>query len=185
MALADSLKQWLVRTPLTGRLALLSAIAALACATAIRATVDGIVTGCEFTPYLPFILLSAIMLRWWQAALIALLSVPILGLLFSGTPAELAHSRCFLTSAAMFLAASGAMIGFVLLARGLVVAMRRAGEDEAAGGVVFSLEDGEVWASWYGQQGRPVLLGSQDKVSTMMNDFLAQLELGKRLNGDK
>ena len=182
MAFTDSLKLWLVRPPLTGRLALLSAIAALTSATAIRATVNGVVTGCEFTPYLPFILLTAIFLRWWQAALIALLSVPTLGLLFIGTPHKLAHSHCFQSSAAIFLAASAAMIGLVLLTRGLIVGLQRPGADEAGGGVVFSLEEGEVWASWYGR-GRPVLLGSEDKVSTMMHDFLAQLEVGKRLNG--
>jgi len=75
----------------------------------------------------------------------------------------------------MFLAASGAMIGFVLLARGLVAAMQRAGEDEAAGGVVFSLEDGEVWASWNGS-GAPVRLGSKKNVSEKMKSFLAHAD---------
>ena len=51
----------------------------------------------------------------------------------------------------------------------------------SAGGIVFSLEKGEVWASWYGH-GAPVHLGSQRKVSEMMEDFLAQVEVGKRLN---
>lgn len=176
------LRQWFAKPPLEGRLALLSAIAALITATAIRAAVDGAVTGCEFTPYLPFVLLSAIWLRWWQAALIALVSVPVLGMLFIATPDHLLHSHCFLSSSAIFLAASAAMIGFVMLCRGLFVALHRPGADESQGGVVFSLEDGEVWASWYGR-GRPVLLGSEDKVSLMMHDFLAQVEVGKRLNG--
>jgi len=178
------LRQWLARPPLEGRLALLAAIAAETSATAIRAAVDGVVTGCEFTPYLPFVMLSAVLLRWWQSALIALVSVPILGMSFIATPDHLLHSQCFLSSAAIFLAASGAMIGFVMLARGLFHALHRPGADESDGGVVFSLEDGEVWASWYGR-GRPVLLGSQEKVSSMMHDFLAQVEVGKRLNGDK
>ena len=46
--------------------------------------------------------------------------------------------------------------------------------------VSLSLEQGEVWASWYGQAA-PVNLGSQRKVSEMMEDFLAQVELGERL----
>jgi len=183
MARAGSLEDWLAKPPLAGRMALLAAIAALSLATAIRAAVNGVVTGCEFTPYLPFVLLSAILLRWWQAALIALFSVPVLGLLFIGTPGDLLQSACFQSSTAMFLAASAAMIGFVWLGRGLFHALHRPGADEAGGGVVFSLEDGEVWASWYGQ-GRPVLLGSEDKVSGMMHDFLAQVEVGKRLNGE-
>ena len=58
--------------------------------------------------------------------------------------------------------------------------MLNRGADESPGGIVFSLDDGKVWASWYGQ-GPPVLLGSQKKVSGMMEDFLAQEEVGKRL----
>ena len=59
--------------------------------------------------------------------------------------------------------------------------MQKRGTDESLGGIVFSLERGEVWASWYGNA-PPVLLGSQRKVSEMMQDFLKQEELGKRLN---
>jgi hypothetical protein len=47
--------------------------------------------------------------------------------------------------------------------------------------VIFSLDRGQVWASWYGQ-GPPVLLGSQRRVGEMMKDFLAHEELAKRLN---
>jgi hypothetical protein len=64
------------------------------------------------------------------------------------------------------------------------MAIRVRGSDESAGGIVFSLEKGEVWASWYGQ-GAPVLLGSQRKVSEMMSDYLAQERLGKRLSGEE
>jgi hypothetical protein len=45
--------------------------------------------------------------------------------------------------------------------------------DDASGGVVFSLDKGEVWASWNGQ-GIPVRLGSQRRVARMMLDFLAR-----------
>ena len=72
------------------------------------------------------------------------------------------------------------MIGIALLIRHAFSSMKSRGADELMGGVVFSLERGEVWASWYGQ-GPPVLLGSQRKVSEMMQDFLAQEELAKRL----
>jgi hypothetical protein len=50
-------------------MALLCGIFAVALPTAIRAAIDGVVTGCEFTPYLPFVLFSAILLRWWKVAL--------------------------------------------------------------------------------------------------------------------
>jgi len=58
-----------------------------------------------------------------------------------------------------------------------------AGAAITVGGIVFSLEQDQVWASWYGQ-GAPVRLGSRRKVADMMEDFLAQEELAKRLNGE-
>ena len=72
------------------------------------------------------------------------------------------------------------MIGVPVGLRYLVAVMEKRGVDETLGGIVFSLEKGQVWASWYGQ-GPPVLLGSQRKVGEMMKDFLAQEELARRL----
>lgn len=180
--LRTGLRKWVRGPPFTGRLALICGVIAIALATALRAAVNDVVTGCEFTPYLPFVLLSAVFMRWWQAALVALVSVVILGGLFVGPLHESLASACFQSSAGIFLAASAAMIGSVLLVRRLFIGIHRSGDDETAGGIVFSLEDGKVWASWYGQE-TPVLLGSQSTVSTMMEDFLAQVEVGKRLNG--
>ncbi|WP_156457700.1 hypothetical protein [Altererythrobacter sp. Root672] len=48
-------------------------------------------------------------------------------------------------------------------------------------GVIFSLRDGEVWASWPGNP-NAVRLGEVGEVSAMMRDFLQQVELGERLN---
>jgi len=138
----------------------------------------GVVTGCEFTPYLPFVLLSAILLRWWQAAAVAVTSVAIMGGLFQGS---LMHPMsCFLPAAGMFLTSSAAMIGMAVLVRRLFRALQNPGADESEGGIVFSLEQGLVWASWYGQ-GAPVRLGTRRKVAHMMEDFLAQEELAQRL----
>jgi len=176
--------RWLTAPPLNGRIALLSAILALSLATLIRALIDPVVTGCEFMPYLPFVVFCAILLPWWEASMVALAAVPILGLSFIGTPAELAASSCFQSSSGIFLAASAGMICLVAVARRVSVAIQRSGADESAGGVLFSLDDGKVWASWYGR-GPRVLLGSEDKVSVMMADFLAQGEVAKRLSGDR
>ena len=74
------------------------------------------------------------------------------------------------------------MIGAAILIRRVIMAIRVRGSDESAGGIVFSLEKGEVWASWYGE-GPSLRLGSQQRVSAMMADFLKQEEVGKRLNG--
>ena len=165
--------------PVTGPLALVVGLATVALPTIVRAAVSGTVTGCEFTPYLPFVLISAVLLRWWLAGAIALASVAVLGGLFF---APLRFSECFMSSAGVFLASSAVMIGFVVLVRGVVTAAQRYGVEESSDGIVFSLEDEQVWASWYGNS-PPVRLGSQTKVSRMMKDFLAQIEVGRRLNG--
>jgi len=166
---------------MTGPLGILCGITAVALPTIVRASVDGVVTGCEFTPYLPFVLLSAILLRWWQAGAVALASVAVMGGLFLGPPTAFVTSVCFRSGAGLFLVSSAMMIGVVILIRRAFAAVRSRGADESLGGIVFSLEEGQVWASWYGQ-GPPVLLGSQTRVSRMMKDFLAQAEVGKRLN---
>jgi hypothetical protein len=49
-------------------------------------------------------------------------------------------------------------------------------------GIIFSLDKGEVWASWYGHE-QPVRLGSRYPVAKMMDDFLKQEQLAKRLAG--
>jgi hypothetical protein len=48
-------------------------------------------------------------------------------------------------------------------------------------GIVFSSRDGFVWASWPETEAA-VRLGRHHMVAAMMNDFLAQDALGKRLN---
>jgi hypothetical protein len=146
----------------------------------VRAAVSGVVQGCEFTPYLPFVLAAAILLRWWQAGLVAAACVATLGGLFVGPSNESLTSACFVSGAGIFLAGSAMMIGMVMFVRRAIATPQNRGFDESSGGIVFSLEDGEVWASWYGQ-GAPVRLGPQRKVAEMMEDFLAQVEIGKRL----
>jgi hypothetical protein len=172
--------RWLKAPPVTGWSALMCAVGAVALPTAIRMAISGAVTGCEFTPYLPFVLLCAILLRWWKAAAVALASVAMLGGLLGGSPAV--ELPCFVPAAGIFLAASAMMIGFASLVRREIAAICGRRTDDPAGGIVFSLEKGEVWASWYGH-GRPVRLGTQRKVAEMMEDFLAQVRLAKRLNG--
>ena len=51
---------------------------------------------------------------------------------------------------------------------------------DAKGGVIFSLRNGEVWASWHGWP-ETVRLGPIADVSAMMEDFLRQGEVGERL----
>ena len=172
------LNRWLQMPVVSGRLALLFGIAALAIPTLVRAAVSGVVTGCEFTPYLPFVLVCAVLLRWWQATIVALAAVAIMGGMFGGSSSS--ELPCFISAASIFLASSAMMIGVAVVLRRVISAVRGPGADESGGGIVFSLEKGDVWASWYGQ-GTPIRLGSQRKVSEMMKDFLAQVEIAKRL----
>ena len=78
--------RWLRAPLLTGRMALFCAMFAVGLPTLVRAAANGAVTGCEFTPYLPFVFICAVMLRWWQAAAVALGSVAILGGLMGHPP---------------------------------------------------------------------------------------------------
>jgi hypothetical protein len=167
--LGAALARWLRGPPVAGWLALLVGMLAVWVPTIVRAAVNGVVTGCEFTPYLPFVLICAMLLRWWQAGAVALASVAILGGLFGGSPPL--HLPCFVPAAGIFLVSSAIMIGVAILARWAIVQVRRV--DDSSGGVVFSLDKGEVWASWNGQ-GIPVRLGSQRRVARMMLDFLAR-----------
>jgi hypothetical protein len=173
------LKGWFC-SPLRGWRALLCVLLAIGLPTAARAAVNGVVTGCEFTPYLPFVFISAMLLRWWQASLVALASVAVLGGLFEGLPGHIGLP-CFELSAGMFLAASAALIAFALMVQRVVTVMQL--PDEAGGGVVFSVERGEVWASWYGHA-YPLRLGTRRKVARMMEDFLKQEELARRLQSN-
>jgi len=66
--------RWLQEPPVKGWLALACGMAAVWLPTVVRAAVNGVVTGCEFTPYIPFVLICAILFRWWQAAIVALVN---------------------------------------------------------------------------------------------------------------
>lgn len=151
----------------TGWPAFACAAVAVALPTGYRAAIDGVVTGCEFTPYLPFVLLAAVFIGWWQAGAITLLSVAILGGMF-GASGPMFDMPCFISAAATFAGASAVIIAFVMIVRRVLAGANAHGSDTEAGGVVLSLEQGDVWASWYGQ-GRPVRLGSQRKVTEMLS----------------
>ena len=167
------LTRWLAAPLVTGWTALACVAAAVALPTAFRAAIDGVVMGCEFTAYLPFVLLGAVVIGWWQAGVIALVSVGILGGLFASSTTQLFDMPCFISAAATFAAASAVIIAFVMIVRRVLGGASAHGSDDQSGGVVLTLEQGDVWASWYGQ-GRPVRLGSQRKVNEMLGKLLPE-----------
>ena len=180
MTLVGLLRRWLVATPIAGKPAFTLAVAAVALPTLYRASLTGMVMGIGYCPYLPFVLFSALFLGWRQAAAVALVSVLVVDVLFTGPRFQLFEGPTDMLGDLGFLVVSALIIA-------LVQAIRTAFEDligpTAADGVFFSLENGQAWASWP-TAGFHLRLGPQDNVAEMMKDFVAQVELGKRLNGE-
>src|SRR3954471_6845671 len=116
--------------------AIVCAMLALALPTLVRAAVNGVVTGFEFRPYLPFVFLCAVMLRWWQAGAVALASVAILGGVLQGPPRHMLELPCFLPSAGIFLASSAGMIGIAVLVRRVVATLQK--PNGSSDGIIFS-----------------------------------------------
>lgn len=180
---AESLEQWFEEPAVTSaNWAIIWVLLGILVPTLIRASVSGIVMGCHTIPYVPSVLFAAIFLGWRHAAAVALGSALVSDWLFMGHGHHmLLESGCDFFGIGTFLFASAMIIGSVELPRQLQKDVRGPVEPKVpSGGIVFSLERGEAWASWYGQ-GSPVRLGPQAEVAEMMEDFLAQLEVGRRL----
>ena len=171
----------LLVTPLAGPLASILTAAALAVPTAILSLDHAVPAGACCITYFPFVLLSAVLLRPIYAAATAIGSVGLADALFMGpryqlleTPMDLFGNIASLVSFALLLAL------VVLFRRILAQPARQQVSVESATGIIFSLERGVALASLPGAR-IPVLLGPEEEVAEMMRDFLAQLEVGKRL----
>lgn len=171
--------KWLILPPISGKRAIAWSIAAVAMPTVGRALVDGAVTGIAFIAYVPFVLLSAVFLSWRYAAIVAIASAAIVDALFVGAPYALVEGPADVFGVVVFLGASSLIIALVQTMRTVVKHHGRPAG--AVDGVIFSEERGQAWASWPGAS-YYVRLGPQDQVAKMMEDYLAQVELAKRLN---
>ena len=181
MTRIGTLGNWFAKPPVTGGWAIFWAVAAVAAPTLIRASLDGIVVGVAVTPYVPFVLLAAIFLGWRHAAFVALASALIADAAFIGPPRQFLEGPTDIVALGFFLLASAMIIAFVNEIRSeLSERHGSASSTEGPGGIVFSLEGGQAWASWYGS-GPAIRLGPQEEVAKMMEDFLAQIELAKYL----
>ena len=169
----------------TGGRAIFWAVVAVAIPTFLRLSVEGIVTGCATVTYVPFVLLSALFLGWRYAVPVALFSAYFADSLFMGHDHLLFEGPCDIYGMTAFLIGSGLIIAAVeFIRRELQNMPGPAGNRGMTAGIVFSLENGQAFASWYGNPSA-IRLGSQEEVAEMMEDFLAQLELAKRLGTDK
>ena len=181
MTRTDQVKEWLLVPCLHGRAAALCVVAAIIVPTMIRLAVDGIVTESGFLPYLPFVLLAAILLDSRHGVAVVTGSAVVADLLFVGPRFQFLEGADDIFGFVAFLISSSLIVGLVQTVR-TAVSEATPSPKELGGGVLFSLEDGEAWAK-SSRNDSSVRLGPQEEVAGMMADFLAQLEVGKRLNG--
>lgn len=181
MVSTKHLRRWLIAAPVTGPLAALGALFALAAPTLVNVWIKAVSTDLCLLSYLPFILLAAILLGWRYAALIAPASAIVSDLWLMGVPGRLFESHSHVFALASFMVVAAILVAFVAAVRMLAgFNIPPARSRRPQGNVIFSLENGVAWASWYGTQ-EPICLGDEDEVAAMMEDFLAQRELGRRL----
>lgn len=182
---SGELRRRLLGPPVAGYWAVFWAVIAVTVPAVLRASLQDTITGVAIAPFVPFVLLSAVFLHWKYAAGVALVAALITDLYFIGPPGELLEGPTDIFALAIFLVISTMIIGFAQLVRKMLnEGRKRRRADELSSGIVFSLEQGEAWAGWRGRSTR-VRLGPEDEVAEMMEDFLAQIDLGKRFSDQK
>lgn len=178
------LKKTLQQPLLTGARAFLFGFALVALPTLIHlvASGGGGGIGLAFIVYVPSVVLAALFMKSWQAALIALASAAAGDWFFLEQENSITFSAADLIGGPVFLASSALIIGVVRAIRALVHECFSPRANP--GKVVFSEEKGHAWAHWHSD--RPSLpLGPHEEVAAMMEDYIAQVEIGKRLTVDE
>ena len=177
------LRKALQSAPLSGKVALLFCIAAVAVQTLIRAAVQGLVTSGVFLTYVPFVLLAALLVTPRHAAVVGLASAAVADFFFMQPYLALAAGPNDLFSIGVFLITSALIIVIVQAIRNFIEdCLAPDASDEISRRIIFSEKKGEAWAHWYAE--RPaVKLGPHKEVAEMMEDYIAQVRLGERLTG--
>lgn len=183
MTRADLLRSWFVLPPLRGKWVILWIIISLPVATVIRSLMhcQSAIGEC-CAPFFVFVLLSAILLGSRAAIVAALVSVAVSVLLYSQEAHQMRMAGDSEFWGAMLFLLYCLLIVFTVefVRRSFARFSRLASVKETSSGVIFSLEGGQAWASWPGSPS-PVRLGPESEVTEMMHDFIAQVELGKRM----
>jgi len=179
-----------VEPPLSGKWILPWLILSLPVAALIRSSMhcpDSISECC--TPFFVLALFTAVALGTWPAIATMLTSAAVSVFLFSSASGRFGLVRMPMSSEGevfgllLFFVYCALIIGGVHFTRQTFARYSRlSSRTEWSSGVIFSLEDGQAWASWPGNHS-PVRLGPEEEVSAMMEDFIAQVQLGKHLNG--
>jgi hypothetical protein len=182
MTLIDKVSRLLLAPPATGRKALLYGLILVAIPTGLRLAFDpALGSRLPFSLYLPFVVLAGALLTWRSAVAVTIASWLIAIYLFVGKHDGAPFGPIEIIGLVIFLFSAFLIIALVEAVRTVVEnSLRPARPEGFSAPVVFSLERGQVWASWYGSHSW-VRLGPEEDVAEMMRDFLAQHELGKRL----
>ena len=173
-------KNWLFSPPVHGLWAVAIAIAGIALPTFIRLSLLPSINDESCTFFCPFVLTVAILCGWRYALATAVGGAIMCNTVLMGSPYRFHFEKRELEVLLTFLFYSVFIISVVWLFRTTAArSLRQAGAEESASGVVFSLDGGQAWASWYGVDA-PVRLGRPEEVVPMMEDFIAQVNLAKR-----
>jgi hypothetical protein len=171
----------LLVTPVAGAFAAILSVAALAVPTAILSLDHSLPAGACCTTYFPFVLLTAVLAGPIYASVVGIGSAGLADALFMGPRYHLFESPMDRFGDVASLISFALIIGCVVLYRKLIAQPSHpAVAVESASGIIFSLENGVALASWPGA-GAPIRMGPEGEVAEMMQDFLAQRELAKRL----
>lgn len=174
-------KSWLFTPPLHGAWAAAVSVPSVAIATLVHLNMFSPMDGQVCTVFCPFVLATSILCGWRWALAVAAGSAIGCNTILMGTPYSFHFQRSEIEGLSTFLGYSALVILIIQLFRLKAArSLRQAGAKERTPGIVFSLEEGQAWASWYGIDA-PVRLGPRDEVVQMMEDFIAQVELGTRL----
>lgn len=174
-------KSWLFAPPVCGPWAVAVAVAGIAIPTIIRLAMVPGIDDQACTVFCPFVLAVSILCGWRYALATAVGSAIACNTILMGVPYRFHLERSEIEGLSTFLGYSVFLILVVRLFR-LTAArsLRQAGARERVSGVVFSLDEGQAWASWYGVDA-PVRLGPANEVIPMMEDFIAQANVAMRL----
>jgi hypothetical protein len=174
-------KSWLFAPPFHGMQAVTLTIAGIAIPTLIRLAMVAGIDDSTCTIFCPFVLIVSILCGWRYAAVTAIGSAISCNTILMGWPYRFHFTQAELEGLGTFLFYSFLLIGTIWLFRTTAArSLRQAGARANGSGVVFSLDNGQTWASWYGVDA-PVRLGPPEEVIPMMEDFIAQAKVAKRL----
>jgi hypothetical protein len=183
MTLVDKVSRLLLAPPAMGWRALIYGLCLIAIPTVLRILLDELIQGrLAFFVYIPFVILAGALLNWKHSAVVALACGIIADFFFIEPTLRISISAYEVIGFAIFAVSSVLIIALVEAVRTIVEnSLRPARPEGLPTPVVFSLEGGQAWVSWYGSHSW-VRLGPEAEVAEMMEDFLSQRELAERLN---